>query len=151
MFFDMQKCVYSESVFDTSRQNTIPFGQNEPWKIPSFSFRESQLITVAICDPYISRSTRFVSLKLCVGYSIFDSISFLLKFIFLFNKMYRLFVFKRHNSFQIKIIEKPKVVARSFKIQWYLLELGFPKNSPGDKVFNPENRSFENVSMVTLK
>ena len=35
-----------------------------------------------------------VSLKLCVGFSIFDSVSFLLKFIFLFNKMDRHFDFK---------------------------------------------------------
>ena len=35
-----------------------------------------------------------------MGFSIFDSISFLLKFIFLFNKMHGLFDFKRHNSFQ---------------------------------------------------
>ena len=37
---------------------------------------------------------KFVSLKLCVGFSIFDSVSFLLKFIFLFNKMHGLFDFK---------------------------------------------------------
>ena len=39
-------------------------------------------------------STKFVSLKLCVGFSIFDSISFLLKFIFLLNKKHELFDFK---------------------------------------------------------
>ena len=39
-------------------------------------------------------STRFVSLKLCVRFSIFDWVSFLLKFIFLFNKMHVLFDFK---------------------------------------------------------
>ena len=53
----------------------------------TFFFRELQLITVLllICDSYMSWSTRFVSLKLCVGFSIFDSVSFLLKFIILFN------------------------------------------------------------------
>ena len=35
-----------------------------------------------------------VSRKLCVGFSIFESVSFLLKFIFLFNKMDRHFDFK---------------------------------------------------------
>ena len=61
-----------------------------------FLFRELQLITVLllICDSYMSWSTRFVSLKLCMRFSIFDSVSFLLKFIFLFNKMHRLFDFK---------------------------------------------------------
>ena len=71
-------------------------------KIPSFFFRELQLITVLllICDYYMSCSTRFVSLKLRVGFSIFNgngisiSISVLLKFIFLLNKMHGLFDFK---------------------------------------------------------
>ena len=43
---------------------------------------------------YELKDTTFVSLKLCVGFSIFDSISFLLKFIFLFSKMHGLFDFK---------------------------------------------------------
>ena len=37
---------------------------------------------------------QFVSLKLYVGFSIFDSVPFLLKFIFLFNKTHGLFDFK---------------------------------------------------------
>ena len=47
-------------------------------KMPSFFFRELQLITVLllICDSYTSWSTKFVSLKLCVGFSIFDSVRF---------------------------------------------------------------------------
>ena len=59
-------------------------------------FRDLQHITVLrlICDSYLSWSIKFVSLKLCVGFSIFDSVSFLLKFIFLFNKMHGLFDFK---------------------------------------------------------
>ena len=36
----------------------------------------------------------FVTLKLCVGFSILDSVSFSLKIIFLFNKMHVLFDFK---------------------------------------------------------
>ena len=68
----------------------------------SFFCHELQLITVLllICDSYMSWSTRFVSLKLCVGFSIFDSVLFLLKFIFFFNKMHGFFDFKNHNSFQ---------------------------------------------------
>ena len=49
---------------------------------------------------YMSWSTRFVSLKLHVRFSIFDSVPFLLKYIFLFNKMHGLFDLKRHNSVQ---------------------------------------------------
>ena len=61
-----------------------------------FFFLELQITTVLllICDSYMSWSTRFLSLKLCVGFSLFDSVSFLLNFIYLFNKMYGLFDFK---------------------------------------------------------
>ena len=54
---------------------------------------ELQLITVLllIYDSYMNWSTSFVSLELCVGFSIFDSVSFLLKFIFLFSKMHGFF------------------------------------------------------------
>ena len=81
-------------------------------KMLSFFFRELQLITVLflIYDSYMTWSTRFVSLKLCVGFFIFDFLSFLLKFIHLFNKMQGLLTLKRHNPFQIKIIEKPNTV-----------------------------------------
>ena len=50
------------------------FGKN----MLSFYLRDLQLITVLhlICDSYMSWSTRFVSLKLCVGFSILDSASF---------------------------------------------------------------------------
>ena len=34
---------------------------------------------------------KFVSFKLCMGFSFFDSVSILLKFIFLFNKIHELF------------------------------------------------------------
>ena len=57
-----------------------------------FLLKAPKLITVLllICDSYVSWSTSFVYLKLCVVFSIFESVSFLLKFIFLFNKMYGL-------------------------------------------------------------
>ena len=65
-------------------------------KMPSFFFRKPRLITVLllICYSYVSWSTRFVSLKLRVQFSIFDSVLFLLKFIFWFNKMHGVFDFK---------------------------------------------------------
>ena len=62
------------------------------------SFKSDSLI----CDSYMSWSKRFVSLKLQVAFSIFDSVSFLIKFIFLFNKMHGIFDFKTSNSFQNK-------------------------------------------------
>ena len=75
------------SVHYTLRQN-INF-TNTPsdkmvQKMHPFSFDELQLIKVLIliCNFYMSWSTRFVSVKLCVGFSIFDSVSFLLVCIF---------------------------------------------------------------------
>ena len=46
--------------------------------------------------PPLWETLRFISLKLCLRFSIFDSILFLLKFVFLFNKI----TLKCHNSFQ---------------------------------------------------
>ena len=47
--------------------------------------------------------TRFISLKLCVSFSIFNSVSFLLKLMFLFNKKNMdSLTAKRHNSLQNK-------------------------------------------------
>ena len=68
----------------------------------SLFFCKLQLITVLllICDSHVCWTASFVFLKLWVGFSIFDSLSFLLKFIFLFNKIHGLFDFKPHNSFQ---------------------------------------------------
>ena len=88
-----------------------------------FFFRELQLITVLllIFHPYISWSTRFVSLKLYVKFSIFASVSFLLKFTFLFNEMYGYFysfTLKRRNSFQH---ENDSKVTHSFAPKlWFL-------------------------------
>ena len=54
----------------------------------SFLFRELQLVTVLlfICNSHMSWSAMFVSPKLCVGFPIFNSISLLFKFMFLFYK-----------------------------------------------------------------
>ena len=85
--------------------------------MPSFFFRELQLITVLllVCDSYMSRSTRFVYLKQCVRYFIFESVSFLLKFIFLFNKMHGLFDFQNVKTpLKIKILEKLHTVLLVF-------------------------------------
>ena len=62
----------------------------------SFFFRELELSTVLflIGNSYVSWSTKFVSLKVCVGFSIFDSALFLLKFTFLLNKKHGVFDFK---------------------------------------------------------
>ena len=60
-----------------------PFSSEEELKTNEFKAR-------FFGPPGMSFRRRFVSLKLCVGFSIFDSASFLLNFIFLFNKMHGL-------------------------------------------------------------
>ena len=65
----------------------LPLDKVNVTKNALFFFNELQLITVllSIHNFYRRWGTRFISLKLCVGFSIFDSVSFFLKFIFLFN------------------------------------------------------------------
>ena len=81
----------------------ISFGKKNVTKnaIPS-SFCDLQIIIVLllICHSYISWSTRLVSLKLCVGFSIFDCVAFLLKLIFFSTKCMDSSTLKRHNSIQ---------------------------------------------------
>ena len=127
-------------------------------KMPSFFFRELQLITVLllILNPYKTWSTRFISLKLCVGFSIFDSVSFWLEFEFLFNKKHGLLTLKCHNSFQNKndIKATHTFVPRplTFKLQqvvWKInicVSLSFPKTDLKTTFLNLENLSFENIT-----
>ena len=73
------------------------FGQNQRnKKCPLFFFHELQLITtlLLIRDFYMSWNARFLYLKLCGGFFIFNFVSFLLKFIFSFMKMHGLFDLK---------------------------------------------------------
>ena len=129
----------------------------------SFFFRGLQLITVLllIWDSYMSSSTRFVSLKLFVGFAIFHSVSFSLKFIFLFNKMHWL-TLKRPNSFQNQInikatysfVPRPLI----FKLQQEVLKFNdicvswsSLKSYLVTNFLKQENQSFENVSIVTSK
>ena len=51
-------------------------------------FHEFQLLTVLLLirDSYMSRTTMFISVKVWKGFSIFDSVSFLLKFLLWFSK-----------------------------------------------------------------
>ena len=92
----VEVCIFWKCVQYTIDWYTIqiPFGQNKRYE--RSLFWELELITVLllICDFYMSWSAKFVSLKLCVWFSIFDSVLFLLKFIFLFNKMHGLYDFK---------------------------------------------------------
>ena len=62
------------------------------------------------CHYYIKRSTRGVSLKVYVGFSISDSFLFLLKFTFLFNKKLGLFFWNAIIPFKIKITEKAHTI-----------------------------------------
>ena len=68
--------------------------QNKRYKKSSF-FQKLQLITVLllICNSYMNERIRLATLKAFVEFSIFDSVSFSLKFSFLFNiKLWRCFM-----------------------------------------------------------
>ena len=68
----------------------------------SFFFRELQLITVLllICDSYMSLKTRFISLKLCVGFGILIPFRFYQSLYFCSTKYVDSLTLNRHNSFQ---------------------------------------------------
>ena len=63
----------------------ISFGQNKGYKEYTPYFASSNLwVLLLICGSCMSGNTRFISLKVCAGFSIFHSPLFLLKFIFVF-------------------------------------------------------------------
>ena len=125
-------------------------------QIHSFFFRELQLIAVLLLidNSKNSRSTRFISLKLCVGFSIFDSVSFLLKFILLFNKNTDFFPLKRHNSFQNTSNRKARYsFFLTFKLKqefWTINDICVSLNSPKPEIetnfLNLKNRRFDYVT-----
>ena len=133
-------------------------GQNKRYKkciIITF-FCELQLITVLLLihNSYTCWTTRLISLKLWVAFPTFDSVSLLLKFIFLFNKKtWTLWVWNFPIPFIIKIIQKLHSFALRpliFTLQkevWKLNDICVSRSSPKtDLVTNflkLENRSFE--------
>ena len=70
--------------------------------MPSIFFRLLQLITdlLLIFDSYMTWSRLFFSLKRWVGFSIFDSVLFLVKFSFHSTKSMDSLILKRDNLFQ---------------------------------------------------
>ena len=154
MFFDMWKYVYSESIFNTlyieiKHKSLKTLDKINSTKMPSFFFRELQHSFTFNSRFYMSWSKRLVSLKLCVGFSIFDSVSFLLKFLVLFHRMQGLFDFKTSIPFKFKIMEKPHTVLLSDL--WLLSSnkkfndifwVRASKNRPGDRFFKPRKQKF---------
>ena len=124
----------------------------------SFFFRELQLITVLllICNSYTSWSTWFISLKLCLVFFIFDSVYFLLKFIFLLY-IWTLWLQNVIIRFEIKIAEKTHTSfaprPQIFKLQqedWKFSDIRVSWSSPKTDLemnfLNLENRRFEYVT-----
>ena len=64
--------------------------------MPSFFFRKLERITFNFRFFYELKHKVHLSQTVCVGFFIFDSASFLLKFIFFFNKMHGRFDLKHH-------------------------------------------------------
>ena len=102
VFWSVEVCIFWKfTQYTRHRGKTKMFKKISPdkmniTKMHSFFFRELQLITVLLLirDSYMSWSKSFVSLKVCVVFSISYSVSFLLKFIFCFNKIHEFFNFK---------------------------------------------------------
>ena len=122
----------------------------------SFFFRELQLITVLllICNSYISWTTKFISLTLCVGFSILDSVSFLLNFIFCSTKSTNSLNLNRHNSFQNKNNTKAthsfaprplisQLQQEVWKFNDICVSWSSPKTDLEINFLNLENRGFE--------
>ena len=117
----------------------------------SFFFRELQLIAVLLLirDSYMSWTIWFIPLKVSVGFSIFDSVSFLsnvlVKFLFSIDSL----TLKRHNSFQNKHNKKashnfaprPLILSCNKKFQNSMVStlLELSKNWPRDKFFKLRN------------
>ena len=109
-------------------------------------------------ESYIRWSTRFLCLNLDVRFCIFNSVSFFFRLLFWFNKKQAVFQI----SVKIKTIEKPHttfcsqtfglgVATRSFKLQWYLLELELPKKWPGDELRKSTFWERQFFSIVSFK
>ena len=92
-----RKCIQCTIHWDkTQILKKSPSDKIKGTKMPSSFFCEFQLITVLllICNSYMSWSTRFLSLKLCMGFSVFSSISFSISiyfFIYIFISISILF------------------------------------------------------------
>ena len=90
-------------------------------KMPSFFFHQLQFITVLllICDSYMSWNTKFVSLKLCAEFSIFDSVlCFIIVYIFVQQHAWILWLYNIVIPIKIEIIKKPHTVL--LPVLWFL-------------------------------
>ena len=105
---------------------------------------------------FVPWSMRFVPLKLCIEFSIFQFVLFLLKFIFFSTNYKDSLTLKCQIPFKIKIIEKPHTVLLSdlwslscnkkFENSVIPTWVGIPQNWPVDKFSKFRKRSFESVS-----
>ena len=136
------------SIHYTVRQNTnvkkIISGWNKRYKkCPLFSFVSSNSSQFYFAILVWAEAQWFVSLKLCVRFFNFDSVSFLLKFTFICSIKYMdSLTLKRHNSFKIKIIEKPMtVLLPDLYVSWNSLKTDLKTN-----FLSLENSSFENLT-----
>ena len=99
---------FTQYVIEWDKIQMFSFGQNKRYKAFFASSNSSQFyFELAILISYISWSKKLISLKLCVGFSVFESVSFLLKFIFFMNSL----TLKRHNPWKTKILKMPNSFA----------------------------------------
>ena len=133
----------------------FPSDKRKVTKMPSFLFRELQLITILllICDFYMRWSARFATLKLSL---IFDSVSFLSSLYFCSTKCMDSLTLTPHNSFQNwnnrKATHSFAPRPLSFKLPQEVLKFNdicvswsSQKTDLVINFLNLENRSFENI------
>ena len=121
----------------------------------SFFFRSSRLITtlLLIHDSYMGWSTRFISIKICVEFSIFDSVSCLLSLYVCLTKSMDSLTLKRNNSLQNKNNRKTttsfsprplifKLQQEVWKFNDICVKWNPPKKWPGDEILKIRKSKF---------
>ena len=86
-------CYIKVYIFSKLIQYTTHWDKTQMWK-KFLSEKINVTKMLHLITVLLSIRNSYTSLKLCVRFSIFNSVLFLLKFIFLFNKKLRLFDFK---------------------------------------------------------
>ena len=127
----------------------MSLGQNKRYKkCTLFSFTSSKSsVLLSILDSYMNWNTRFVSLKVCGGFSIFNSVSFLVVYIFEQNALTLwLHSFQNQNnrknthSFDLRPLDFKLQQALKFNnicVSWSCQKIGLETN-----FLNLKHRSF---------
>ena len=138
VFWYAKVCIFWKII-----QYTIPWDKTQYVKKISFTQNRRYKKYIFFLSRAPTHHIFTFNLNVCLGFPIFDSMSFLLNFIFFFStKSMDSLTLKPHNFFQKKNNRKvthsfaPRpLIARRLEIQWYLRELELHKSWPGHELF----------------